>query len=147
MLARGLRVGLGTDGPASNDDLDLWDEMRLAPMLARATAADPGALTTAAALRLATRGGAEALGLDDGCLEAGRPGRPDPPATDDARFIAGGRRRELLAHLVWAGAGGLVTDVWVAGAPVVVAGDRASAIDADGPGRRWGSGPGASVAS
>ena len=44
MLAHGLRVGLGTDGPASNDDLHLWDEMRLAALLARATATDPGAL-------------------------------------------------------------------------------------------------------
>ena len=42
LLARGVRVGLGTDGPASNDDLHLWDEMRLAPLLARATARDPG---------------------------------------------------------------------------------------------------------
>src|SRR5581483_5826649 len=35
MLALGLRVGLGTDGPSSNNDLDLWDELRLAPLLAR----------------------------------------------------------------------------------------------------------------
>ena len=35
LLARGVRVGLGTDGPASNNDLDLWEEMRLAAMLAR----------------------------------------------------------------------------------------------------------------
>ena len=63
MLAQGLRVGLGTDGPASNDDLHLWDEMRLAAILARASATDPGALGSADALRLATRGGAEALGL------------------------------------------------------------------------------------
>jgi len=58
MLAHGLRVGLGTDGPASNDDLHLWDEMRLAAILARASATDPGALGSAEALRLATRGGA-----------------------------------------------------------------------------------------
>jgi 5-methylthioadenosine/S-adenosylhomocysteine deaminase len=57
LQARGVRVGLGTDGPASNDDLHLWDEMRLAAVLARAVAGDPTALTSAAALRLATRGG------------------------------------------------------------------------------------------
>jgi 5-methylthioadenosine/S-adenosylhomocysteine deaminase len=57
LLARGIRVGLGTDGPASNDDLHLWDEMRLAAILARATAADPEIISSASALRLATRGG------------------------------------------------------------------------------------------
>ena len=42
LLARGVRVGLGTDGPASNDDLHLWDEMRLAAILARADGGRPG---------------------------------------------------------------------------------------------------------
>ncbi len=79
MLARGIRVGLGTDGPASNDDLHLWDEMRLAAILARATAADPSALSSAAALRLATRGGGEALGLPVGALEVGPSRRHHPP--------------------------------------------------------------------
>ncbi len=120
----GLRVGLGTDGPASNDDLHLWDEMRLAAILARATAAEPSALTTAAAFRLATRGGAEALGLPVGALEAGRPADLVRLRTDDARFIPALTPAELLGHLVWAGAGDLVTDVWVAGEAVVVAGDR-----------------------
>ena len=80
MLARGIRVGLGTDGPASNDDLHLWDEMRLAAILARATAADPGVLTSATALRLATRGGGEALGPPGRCPRGGPPGRHHPAA-------------------------------------------------------------------
>jgi len=120
MRARGIRVGLGTDGPASNDNLDLWEELRLAPLLARAVAADPGALTTADALHLATRGGADALGLDTGALEPGRLAdfiRLDltdfVPATDDA---------ELLAHLVWASSSRSVTDVWVGGRQVVANG-------------------------
>ena len=45
LLDRGVRVGLGTDGPASNDDLHLWDEMRLAPLFARAIAGDPDVLS------------------------------------------------------------------------------------------------------
>ena len=122
MLARGIRVGLGTDGPASNDDLHLWDEMRLAAILARATAADPGVITSAAALRLATRGGAEALGLPVGALEVGRPADIIRLRTDDARFVPALNDAELLGHLVWAGAGYLVTDVWVGGADVVTGG-------------------------
>jgi 5-methylthioadenosine/S-adenosylhomocysteine deaminase len=122
MLARGIRVGLGTDGPASNDDLHLWDEMRLAAILARATAADPGVLSSAAALRLATRGGGEALGIPVGALEVGRPADIIRLRTDDARFVPAVTDAELLGHLVWAGAGYLVTDVWVAGEAMVAAG-------------------------
>ena len=73
MLARGIRVGLGTDGPASNDNLDLWEEMRLAPLLARAPAPTPPWSPPARPCWLATRGGAEALGLDTGSLRPGRP--------------------------------------------------------------------------
>jgi 5-methylthioadenosine/S-adenosylhomocysteine deaminase len=130
LQARGVRVGLGTDGPASNDDLHLWDEMRLAAVLARALAGDPTAVPSAAALRLATRGGGEALGLPVGALEAGRPADLIRLRTDDARFVPSVTRAELLGHLVWAGAGYLVTDVWVAGRQVVEAG-RCTQIDAE----------------
>jgi len=130
MLARGIRVGLGTDGPASNDDLHLWDEMRLAAILARATAADPGVISSASALRLATRGGAEALGLPVGALEVGRPADLIRLRTDDARFVPAISEAELLGHLVWAGAGYLVTDVWVGGSAVVERG-RCVHIDSE----------------
>jgi 5-methylthioadenosine/S-adenosylhomocysteine deaminase len=128
LLDRRVRVGLGTDGPASNDDLHLWDEMRLAAILARATAGDPGAVSTADALRLATRGGADALGLPVGTLEPGRAADLIRLRTDDARFTPSVTDAELLGHLVWAGAGYLVTDVWVGGARVVEAG-RCTRID------------------
>ena len=128
LLELGVRVGLGTDGPASNDDLHLWDEMRLAAVLARALAGDPGALSTAAALRLATRGGGDALGLPVGALEVGRPADVIRLRTDDPRFTPSVTEAELLGHLVWAGAGYLVTDVWVGGACVVEAG-RCTQID------------------
>jgi 5-methylthioadenosine/S-adenosylhomocysteine deaminase len=128
LLDRGVRVGLGTDGPASNDDLHLWDEMRLAAILARATAGDPYVLSSAAALRLATRGGGDALGLAVGALEAGRPADLIRLRTDDARFTPALNHAELLGHLVWAGAGYLVTDVWVGGAQVVAEG-RCTTVD------------------
>jgi 5-methylthioadenosine/S-adenosylhomocysteine deaminase len=130
LLELGVRVGLGTDGPASNDDLHLWDEMRLAALFARAKARDPGAVTTATALRLATRGGGEALGLPVGALEPGRPADIIRLRTDDPRFTPSVTAAELLGHLVWAGAGYLVTDVWVGGSCVVEAG-RCTQIDED----------------
>jgi 5-methylthioadenosine/S-adenosylhomocysteine deaminase len=130
LLARGVRVGLGTDGPASNDDLHLWDEMRLAALLARATAGDPEVVSSTQALRLATRGGGSALGLPVGALEVGRPADVIRLRTDDARFTPSVTEAELLGHLVWAGAGYLVTDVWVGGA-CVVEGGRCTRIDAE----------------
>jgi 5-methylthioadenosine/S-adenosylhomocysteine deaminase len=130
LLERGVRVGLGTDGPASNDDLHLWDEMRLAALFARAGAADPEVLSSAAALRLATRGGGEALGLGVGALEVGRPADLIRLRTDDARFTPSVTDAELLGHLVWAGAGYLVTDAWVAGAHVVESG-RCTMVDGE----------------
>ena len=65
LLAAGVAVGLGTDGPASNNDLDMWEEMRLAALLQKISRMDPKALPAATVLNMATRGGAQALGLDD----------------------------------------------------------------------------------
>jgi 5-methylthioadenosine/S-adenosylhomocysteine deaminase len=115
LRAAGLRVGLGTDGPASNDGLDLREAARVAALLARATAADPGALTTAAALSLATAGGADALGLEAGRLEAGRLADVVRLDLDDLRFVPAADDHELVAHLVWAARSAQVTDVWVGG--------------------------------
>lgn len=122
MHARGLRVGLGTDGPASNDNLDLWEELRLAPLLARAVAADPGAIGTLDALTLATSGGAAALGVEAGSLQAGKLADLVRVDLDDPAFVPGLSDADLLAHLVWAASSRLVTDVWVGGRPVVSGG-------------------------
>jgi 5-methylthioadenosine/S-adenosylhomocysteine deaminase len=74
MLDLRLTVGIGTDGPASNNDLDMFEEMRLAAILAKTAANDPTALPARQALLMATRQGAEALFLGEktGSLEAGK---------------------------------------------------------------------------
>lgn len=122
LLGRGITVGLGTDGPASNDTLDLWEELRMAPLLARATVADPTVLPASEAFWLATGGGADALGLPVGSLAPGRAADFVRVALDDAWFAPVDDDRQLLAHLVWSADSRLVTDVWVGGRQVVAAG-------------------------
>lgn len=122
MLDRGIRVGLGTDGPASNDNLDLWEELRLAPLLARASASDATALGTLEAMALGTSGGADALGVDAGRLEPGLLADFVRLDLDDPAFVPGLSDADLLAHLVWAASSRLVTDVWVGGEHVVADG-------------------------
>jgi 5-methylthioadenosine/S-adenosylhomocysteine deaminase len=72
LRAAGVRVGLGTDSPSSALSLDMFDELRAALLLARASSSDPEALSTASALQMATLDGARALGLGDrGALAPG----------------------------------------------------------------------------
>jgi 5-methylthioadenosine/S-adenosylhomocysteine deaminase len=123
MLDAGIRVGLGTDSPASNNDLDLWDEMRVAALLARLKQDDASVISATDALTMATRGGAEALGRTDiGVIEPGRWADLILVSTDSAAFIPQIADRDLLSHLVWSAGSRLVTDVWVAGRKVVEVG-------------------------
>ncbi|HEU5473065.1 MAG TPA: amidohydrolase [Actinophytocola sp.] len=126
LRAAGVPVGLGTDGPASNDDLDLWEDMRLAALFARLSTMDSAALGAADALLMATRGGAEALGRDDiGVLEPGRWADIVHVDVDDPAFVGGldVPDEQLVANLVWAAGSRRVRDVWVAGEQVVAAGE------------------------
>lgn len=126
MLAAGVSVGLGTDGPASNDDLDLFEEARLAGLFARVSKMDATVLGAAQALLMATRGGAAALGRDDiGALEPGRRGDVVHVDADDPAFATGldAPDPQLLANLVWASGARRVTDVWVGGDHVVAGGE------------------------
>ena len=119
LLADGVGVGLGTDGAASNDDLDLWEELKLAPLLARGIGHDPAAMSAATALDLATRASARALGLDDvGELRPGARADVIRVDVDQPAFTPG---LDLLGHLVFAGSSRYVTDVWVEGRQVVEA--------------------------
>jgi 5-methylthioadenosine/S-adenosylhomocysteine deaminase len=74
MLELGLNVGVGTDGPASNNDLDMFEETRLAAFLAKTASNDPTVLPARQALELATISGARAMHMDDvtGSLEPGK---------------------------------------------------------------------------
>ncbi|MFC4005320.1 amidohydrolase family protein [Prauserella oleivorans] len=126
LRAASVAVGLGTDGPASNDDLDLWEEVQLSAMLARVSTQDSTAVSAADALLLATRGGAQALGRDDiGSLEPGHWADVVHVDLDDPAFATGldVPDDQLLANLVWAAGSRRVRDVWVAGEQVVAGGE------------------------
>lgn len=74
MLESGLKVGVGTDGPSSNNDLDMFEEMRLATFIAKAVQNDPTAMPARTVLEMATRMGAEAIHLGHltGSIEPGK---------------------------------------------------------------------------
>ena len=122
LLAAGVAVGLGTDGPASNDDLDLWEEIQLASLFARLSTQNAAALTAAQALLLATRGGASALRRNDiGSLITGNWADIVHVDVDAPAFAAGldVPDTHLVANLVWAAGSRQVHDVWVAGEQVI----------------------------
>jgi len=119
MLEAGLNVGIGTDGPASNNDLDMFEEVRLASFVAKAVSNDPTAVPAQTALTMATRLGAQALHLGQitGSLEVGK--RADlillnvSPAHNSPKF-----RRDpnnAYAQIVYAAKSPDVTDVMVNG--------------------------------
>lgn len=119
MVELGLNVGIGTDGPASNNDLDMFEEVRLAALLAKGYSGDPTTIPAPTALAMATRLGAQALHLGHltGSLEPGK--RADlilvdvSPLHNSPRF-----RREpdgIYAQLVYAAKSTDVTDLMVNG--------------------------------
>ena len=100
MLAAGVRVGLGTDGAASNNDLDMWEEMRLAAFLQKVEQMNPEVLSAETVLRMATIGGATAIGLGDkvGSLEVGKRADLIQVAFDDVRHVP---TYDVISHLVY----------------------------------------------
>ena len=114
LLEAGVCVGLGTDGAASNNDLDLLGEMRTAALLAKAVAQNARALPAAKALRMATLDGARALGRD---ADIGSivPGKAADLIALDFKRIATVPLYSVISHLVYAAQSSQVSDVWIAG--------------------------------
>ncbi|NKI36018.1 TRZ/ATZ family hydrolase [Wenzhouxiangella sp. XN79A] len=112
--AAGVNVCIGTDGAASNNDLDLLAETRLAALLAKGRSGNPEAVPAARALSMATLHGARALGMEDriGSIEAGKQAdlaaiRLDCIETEPVHHV--------ISQLVYAAPRCQFTDVWVAG--------------------------------
>jgi len=114
LMQAGVNVGLGTDGAASNNRLDLISEMRMTALLAKGVSGDAAALPAAAALKMATLDAARALNLDDriGSIAAGK--RADLVAVD-LRSLICQPMFDPVSHLVYVAGREHVTHVWVDG--------------------------------
>ncbi len=114
LLNAGVNVGLGSDGAASNNRLDMFEEMRLAALIGKVQANDASAVTAAQAFTMATLGGARAIGLADvtGSLEVGKAADLIAVALD-----APGMQPifDPVSHFVYVASRADVTHVWVAG--------------------------------
>ncbi len=122
LQAAGINVALGTDGAASNNALDLFDEARLASLLAKVTTGDVRSLPEFRALEMATLGGARALGLDAdiGSLEVGKQADLVAVNLGAARFQP---VYDPVSPLIHNAAGSAVSHVWVAGRPLLTDGE------------------------
>lgn len=124
MLAIGLNVGLGTDGAATNNNLDIWEEMRLAPLLAKARALDPVAVSAQDALDMVTRMSAAAIHREDiGQIAVGRKADVLTVRLDDSTMVPIFGPETYVGHVVYSGGRELVDSVWVNGQRVVKDGE------------------------
>jgi len=118
LLRAGAVVGLGTDGPASNNNLDMLEEARLAALLHKVNADDPTVVPAWTALEMATRGGARALGLAD------RVGRIEVGLKADIILLDFEQPHlfpphDIASHLTYAARAGDVRTVFINGRPVM----------------------------
>ena len=114
LLQHGVNIGIGTDGAASNNKLDLFAEMRLAALLAKGVSSDAAALPAHTALQMATLNGARALGLDDkiGSLI---PGKQADIIAVDLSSVETQPCFDPISALVYAAGREQVSHVWVDG--------------------------------
>lgn len=132
LLARGVAVGLGTDGAATNNNLDVWEEMRLAPLLAKVSALDPKPIPARQALDMATSMGARATFLPElGALAEGCKADIVMVNVEDTTAVPIFGPDTWTAHLVYSMDRRLVDSVWVNGKRVVKGGEVLSFDEAD----------------
>jgi 5-methylthioadenosine/S-adenosylhomocysteine deaminase len=118
LLSAGVNVGIGTDGAASNNKLDMLAETRQAALLAKVGSLDPTAVPAATAIRMATLNGARALGIDDkvGSLRCGK--QADLIAID-LSALETAPTFDPVSHVVYAAGREQVSHVWVNGKPLM----------------------------
>lgn len=121
LLAAGVNVGIGTDGAASNNRLDMIGELRLAALLGKGVAADPSVLPAHRTLHMATLAGARALGLESqiGSLEVGK--QADIVAID-MHHPSTQPCYDPISQLVYSAGSDQVSHVWIGGKPVLAEG-------------------------
>ena len=112
MTARGINVGLGTDGGMVNDRYDMLSEMRYAALLHKAVTGDPKAVTPERALEMGTRSGALALGLESGIL---RPGAPADVSVVDLATLGSWPASNPVDTLIFSGGSRNIRHVLVGG--------------------------------
>ena len=128
MLRQGVRVTLATDGPCSNNDLDMWEEMRSAAFLQKVATADPLVLPAAEVLRMATAAGARAMGCDEVELGVLREGALADLIVVDLRKPHLQPMHDAVSNLVYCGKASDVETVVVDGR-IVVENRRIAGLD------------------
>lgn len=117
MISKGIRVSLGTDGAASNNNLDMFEEMRLAALIHKGVSGDPVAVPAMQALKMATMDGAKSIWLDDvGGLQAGMKADLIALDLDQPHLLP---KTNLISHVVYSASAHDVVDVMIDGRWVV----------------------------
>lgn len=121
LLAAGVLVSLGTDGPASNNNLDMFEEARLAALIHKGVSGDPTAVPAAVALRMGTADGAKSIWLPDtGMLKPGMKADFIALASDRPHFFP---KTDYVSHIIYSASAQDVQDVWVDGKQTVRGGE------------------------